>query len=548
MLFQKSEEWVSFDYDKYKNRNHGAGGDWWASYADLFTMMSFIFLLMYVYAAVTSGTNNMQQQLEYQRLSQEAEDLRQQIKVYNTLKQEYVENQATDQEQQAYKELMGKLDLLQDQAKVEKDDLRRKADENEKTERALNKYQQMIRNIINTNILAKTRLERREKIIAEKEVELTQKGEEIQNLEQNLEEKMKMVEASNQKIAGLEESLEKKVKELKNSFKAQKITKQAMERKIAALTQETQDKVEDLEREKNEVSQKLYGVSKELEKASSALTEKEATVGQYEKQIAEMKANRDADLAKERAAFDKKLAAERLSGEAKASALREFNKKAEARAKELDSKIASLQGEVASSNKELEKARRVANARKELAKAIKEGFKKAGVDAEVDERTGDVTLSFGDSYFDTGKSRLKPAMKESLQQFMPSYSEGIFTNQKVAEKIKSVEIVGFASPTFKGKYIDPESLDLEDRNAVNYNLDLSYQRAKSIFEYIFDPNKMTYKYQKKLLPLVKVTGRSFLAEGAKGRGVASGFDINEYCKKFDCKKSQKVIIKFNLDE
>lgn len=539
---------MSFDYDKYKNKNHSAGGDWWASYADLFTMMSFIFLLMYVYAAVTSGTNNIQQQMEYERLSKENEDLRQQIKVYNTLKQEYVENEATDQEKQAYQELMGKLDLLQDKAKDEKEDLRRQADENEKTERALNKYQQMIRNIINTNVLAKTRLERREKIIAAKEVELTQKGEEIQNLEANLEEKMKMVEASNQKISTLEESLDKKVKELKSSYKAQKISKQSMEKKIAALTQETQEKVDSLERQKNEVSQKLYGVSKDLEKASSALSEKEVTMGRYEKQISDMQANRDAELAEARAAFDKKLAAERLSGEAKANALRDFNRKSEARAKELDGKIAALQGEVASSNKELEKARRMANSRKELASAIRAGFARAGVQADVDEKTGDVTLSFGDSYFDTGKAKLKPAMKESLQKFMPSYSDGLFTNHKIAEKIKSVEIVGFASPTFKGKYIDPESLDLQDRNAVNYNLDLSYQRAKSIFEYIFDPEKINYKYQKKLLPLVKVTGRSFLAEGAKGRGVASGFDVSEYCKKFDCKKSQKVIIKFNLDE
>ncbi|OQW50868.1 MAG: hypothetical protein A4S09_11115 [Proteobacteria bacterium SG_bin7] len=538
---------MSFDYDKYKHKNH-TGGDWWASYADLFTMMSFIFLLMYVYAAVTSGTNNIQQQMEFQKLTQEAEDLRQQIKVYNTLKEEYVQNEATEQEQQAYKELMGKLDLLQDQAKAEKDELREKANENEKTERALNKYQQMIRNIINTNMLAKTRLERREKIIAEKEVELTQKGQEISTLESHLEEKMKEVEANNQKIVRLEESLEKKIRELKSSYKAQKISKTVMEKKIAALTQETQSKVSDLERQKNEVSQKLYGVSKELEKTATQLSEKEMTASRYEKQIADMKANRDAELAQERAEFDKKLAAERMSSEAKANALREFNKKAQARAKELDDKIASLQGEVATSNKELEKARRNANARKELANAIKQGFAKAGVEADVDEKTGDVTLSFGDSYFDTGKSKLKVAMKDSLQKFMPSYSEGLFANQNIAEKIKSVEIVGFASPTFKGKYVDPESLELKDRNAVNYNLDLSYQRAKSIFEYIFDPEKMTYKYQKKLLPLVKVTGRSFLAEGAKGRGVAGGFDVNEYCKKFDCKKSQKVIIKFNLDE
>ena len=111
-----------------------------------------------------------------------------------------------------------------------------------------------------------------------------------------------------------------------------------------------------------------------------------------------------------------------------------------------------------------------------------------------------------------------------------------------------MEIIGFSSPTYKGRYVDPQSLQDQDRAAVSYNLDLSYNRAKSIFSYMFDKKSMTYQHQKDLLPLVKVTGRSFLAEEVKGRDIASGLAIKDYCAKYNCEKSQKVIIRFNLKD
>ena len=64
------------------------------------------------------------------RMAQQVEDLKQQIHVYDTLKQDYLQNGATADEQQTYKELMDKLSLLKEQAKDEKDQLRQKASEN----------------------------------------------------------------------------------------------------------------------------------------------------------------------------------------------------------------------------------------------------------------------------------------------------------------------------------------------------------------------------------------------------------------------------------
>ena len=136
-------------------------------------------------------------------------------------------------------------------------------------------------------------------------------------------------------------------------------------------------------------------------------------------------------------------------------------------------------------------------------------------------------------------------MRKILEQAVPVYSSSLFENTKIAEKISNVEIVGFASPTFKGKYIDPKSLNPEDRAAVNYNLDLSYNRARAIFNHVFDQNKMQFKHQQKLLPLVKVTGRSFFDQAS--RNVANE-SPESFCRKNDCAKLQRVIIKFNLKD
>ncbi|MFN8846791.1 MAG: microtubule-binding protein, partial [Bdellovibrionales bacterium] len=167
------------------------------------------------------------------------------------------------------------------------------------------------------------------------------------------------------------------------------------------------------------------------------------------------------------------------------------------------------------------------------------------VKADVDERTGEVVINFGDVYFDNDSSKLKPKMKEVLEKAMPEYSKALFADGKLREKVTSVEVIGFASPTYKGKYIDPKSLDPEVRKAVDYNLDLSYQRARSIFQHIFDSERLTFQHQKDLLPLIKVTGRSFLAE--KLPNIRNPSSKN-YCDQHDCKKAQRVIIKFSFDD
>lgn len=554
---------MSFNYQKHKNA--GDHGSVWTSYSDLFLGLSIIFLLLYVTVSLRQGTDGIQQYHENQKLVQQNDDLKQQLKVYEALKQDYLQKSASEQDLSSYEELMSQLDLLQDKANEEKIALRKQATENEKKERALNKYQQMIRNIINSNLVAKGRIKTRDQMIVNKDQQIATNEEEIQNLEQTVAEKRAQLTLGEKKIKDLNQSLDKRLRQLKSAFKSQKMSQKNFEKQKKALEAETQNKIAQLRQKNQAVAQQLNAVSQQLSQTSTELAqaeqnidklgqEKSALLGKlerekeaYQGQVAKLQGNYQLQRARDRAAFDAALAKEKLSGAQKAAREAAFKAEADRKAKALAGQIAQLNGKMRATENELAKAQENLNARKKLAEQIQKNFAASGIKADVDARTGDVLLSFGNQYFDAGSADLKPGMVNILRQAMPTYSKSLFQDPKVASKIQNVEIVGFASPTYKGKYVDPRSLDPNDRKAIDYNMDLSYSRAKSIFNVVFDKNKMTFEHQKRLLPLVKVTARGFLANPDEQRGIASDSD-KSFCEKNDCAKLRRVIIKFNLKD
>ena len=585
---------MSFDYDRIKSQEDG--GSHWATYSDLFMVLSLVFLLLYVIASLRTGTHSIQSQSEFQEVVRERDDLQQQIKVYNTLKGNYLETGASQDEQKMYEELMDKLVLLKEEAKQEKNDLRAAALENEKKEMALNKYQQMIRNIINTNMVSNVRLKRKDKTITQNYEEIDAQKDEIDNLESTVAKKQKEIKKSQERIKNLQGDVEKKVAALKKSFKKNKITKKKMEQQVAEIKKQANKKVQALKVKNSKAAQEIKKSQKIIAEASQQLKAAEGTIAAQqsdieslarEKQevtekITEMRGDFQEKMKKEQAEFDKKLAKQKISAQAKARKQAEFLKQAKAKETELASKINDMEAKVQDVQGDLEKTRaaktaldqqsralaeknknlsgekqrlssdlkrmkEIANAKKKLINDMKQNLKNAGLKADVDGKTGDVIIQFDDEYFDTGKASLKPGMERVLKKLMPAYAETLFSDQKTAKKIRSVEIIGFASPTYKGKYVNPISLEADNKEAVNYNMDLSYYRARSIFDYIFDTSKMKYSKQRQLLPMVKVTGRSFLTEDTQSRDV-SNMSNKEYCAKNDCKKSQRVVIKFNMED
>lgn len=576
---------MAFDYDKIKSDQESGGH--WATYSDLFMVLSLVFLLLYVVASLRTGTMGITKHIEYQQLAKQNADLQEQIRVYNTLKDDYLKTGSSKEEQESYENLMEKLALRKDEAKEEKSRLEQQAMENAQKEEALNKYQQLIRNIINSNMVAQARIKKRESIIGKQDVEIEQKVQEVNKLEQTVAQKEAAIKAGEEQIKEVSQERDKKVKELEQAYQQQKISKSKMETQVAKLKLESAKKLQSLRSKNQELSQEVQEMNSNLAQATSELEHARETINaqgtviskleqektKAQEQMQDLQKEFESEIKAERAALEKQMKQQQLSASARAQKEAEFRKKAQAKESELNQKLSQLQRQVqgnqkaldqamadkekamaqASSlkaeksalSKDLKKMKELANAKKAAIERIKSNLAKAGIEAQVDGKTGDVIISFGEEYFETGQASLKDGMKETLKKFMPLYSKSLLEDPKTAAKVSSVEIVGFASPTYKGKFVDPVSLEAKDREAVNYNLDLSYYRARSIFDHIFDTNKMKYKHQKDLLPLVKVTGRSFLAD-ENGRDVANEMSVKEYCAKHNCKKAQRVIIRFDM--
>jgi hypothetical protein len=120
--------------------------------------------------------------------------------------------------------------------------------------------------------------------------------------------------------------------------------------------------------------------------------------------------------------------------------------------------------------------------------------------------------------------------------------------EEIFSKIDGFEIIGFASPTFNKKYVNPNALDSKNMGAISFNLDLSYKRARSIFEYMFDTKNFTFPNQNTMLKITKVSGRGFLAgrKMSKEEEISTDIRDEEYCHKYKCLDQQKVMIRFFL--
>jgi chromosome segregation ATPase len=654
---------MSFDYEKLKKKQET--GEQWASYSDLFMVLSVVFLLLYVVASLRTGTHTLQQQMQNQALAEKAQDLENQIKAYNNLKENYLDKSASDKEQQVYEQLMDKLTLLEDENKEEASALRKKAMENEKKEMALNQYQQIIRNIINSNVLSKSKIKRRDRRIASAEVTIADQQETIQikddtilerdgiieeketqisNLDKEVELKKSIIAKKNnviaekqrilktkqveivklnrdiavkkgqiktnkKKISKINRNLAKQIKSLKREQKRRKISKKNFLKKMAKIKAKSKKEINWLNRKNKKIKGKLYQVNKavstanvQLKKANKTIVsqksqkekldrelnsvqsqkaaldaeltkvqsevvatkaELEKTKSTFQQQVASLEGQKSTleqqrnklqnqknllkSQKKELKQINSKLAKVNTKLDKDKKQLTKVSKKLEKEKVKLAEEKTQLKTEKKQLSKDLKKAQEIINAKKSLAKQISKNFKKAGIEASVDPGTGEVVLAFGNSYFDNGKAHLKGSMKSTLNKFMPIYAESIFKDPKIASKIKSVDIIGFSSPTYAGRYVNPNSLAGKDKQAIEYNTNLSIERAKSVFKHIIDTDKLKYQRQNQITPLLKVSGRSYFSGALKGRAPAKEMSKKEFCSLYDCKKEQRVIIRFELD-
>ncbi len=666
---------MGLDFDRIKHKVEHGTGHQWTSYSDLFLVLSVTFLLLYVVANLRGGAAAVVAQQQLMVSSARMSELEKQVKAYEVLKDDYIEKGASRDEVEMYKDLEEKLALLESDAQEEFEDAQAKAREAKLKFNGLNKYQALIKNIVNANLVSSAKSKRQLTMLDDRDGRIEEKDVKIDTLDAETKAQEKTIEGNKRRIASIRESLAERERSLKNVKNLSAKQRKDLEAKIKEERQEANSKIVALESQNKDATQQLEQTQTELDRksklASRLSTDLKKSKEDFQSQMQQAKSEHEAQVAQDREKYEQQIGAARATAAQKAAAARELKEKMAASEAEMNQKIAALEGEQRSTSNKLgaaeaqlaaksreaerlmgdlqksqgeyerklgdakaeyaagvarergklegqlkaakmsaaEKAAaeagmraRLAQAEKEmndkiadlsgslegtkrklaatekqygdsigqlqktnqvlqrdlnasvtklgaqrrLAAQLKANLRAAGVDAEVDAKTGDLTISFGDEYFDTGSATLKPGMVAVVRKMMPVYARSLFENPEIARKLDTVEVVGFASPTFQGRVVDPQSMASRDRAAVNYNMDLSYRRAKSIFDFAFDQKKIAFEKQKDLLPLVKVSGRSYLT--ADRAPASKGGNDSDYCANNNCQKHQIVVIRFTLKE
>jgi outer membrane protein OmpA-like peptidoglycan-associated protein len=134
------------------------------------------------------------------------------------------------------------------------------------------------------------------------------------------------------------------------------------------------------------------------------------------------------------------------------------------------------------------------NKRVVVIQALQEQFNSNGINAEINQETGDITL-LDSVLFGFNEKTLKEEGKEFLNKFIPVYSGVIFSDPNISDEITRVVIEGHTS-------VD---------GTLAYNMQLSLGRANSVYQHI---NTMTIKgYKSDFLQKIQVAGRGPMDAG-----------------------------------
>ena len=188
--------------------------------------------------------------------------------------------------------------------------------------------------------------------------------------------------------------------------------------------------------------------------------------------------------------------------------------------------------------------------RNNIAIRLAKEFRKANINVHVDEKTGNVVLLMNENFrFQKNSFKLNASARNTLRQIIPIYSEVLFGNEQVKQSIQAFNVVGHASPNYKGKYVEPLS---HNNLAYSYNMRLSAQRAASITNFIFGKRMGKYHYKRFLKGYTSAIGRGYTEPVRKLKNLKNGrrpaSTKSDKCGTFDCYASQRVELSFTLKD
>jgi len=371
------------------------------------------------------------------------------------------------------------------------------------------------------------------------------------------------------KKSELVEQLERRSAELKKEkelalAKADQERLDSLAKQEAELDQQRQLAVAKIQREFDEqVEREAAKLEKEKELALAiaaqerldALTKQEAELdkrrqlavarteqelrGQAEREAAKLRQESELALAKADQEHQGDLAAQRSALEREQA--KALSEKEQAFTDKLDQQK-NLLAEVA---EELAPYVQALEAKKKIIEELGENFKDFDTSAvEIEEKTGKVKLHFQESYFALGSYRLSEDMKSFLRIMIPKYANGIYGNKEAAAHVASLKISGMASPIYRGVYIDINDKSPATERARKYNMALSNNRAKALYDFIFDEGEMgDYEFRSRLEADMSIAALGFQnATPVQAELVGKP----AMCIEYDCQQEQATILQFQL--
>ena len=121
---------MSFDYKEIRAQQQSAGTQW-ASYSDLFMVLAFVFLLMYMVSSLRTGMISVTARAEVM-------EARQELELYQSIKDQYLAETSSEQEKKIYDKVIQQIALLESEATNEKQQYEQQMQQQAQRESALN--------------------------------------------------------------------------------------------------------------------------------------------------------------------------------------------------------------------------------------------------------------------------------------------------------------------------------------------------------------------------------------------------------------------------
>ncbi len=270
---------MSFDYDAIRVKKQSSGTQW-ASYSDLFMVLAFIFLLMYMVASLRTGMVSISTHVEIEKVREELE-------IIQSVKTQYLEEKSNLQEKRVYDEILDQIYLLETESNENQNRLAKELNQQKVRESELNQFQQMIVAMIDANAVAKaeaakqftTEQQQKEKLAKE----LDQKSNDLATIEQKLElesaekaalkstlvEETQSLGGKIQELIGQRGESEAQLASLQEQLESKTVEKKQLETTLSQETQNLEGKIEELRNQQSESQNQLASLEQELKKETS---------------------------------------------------------------------------------------------------------------------------------------------------------------------------------------------------------------------------------------------------------------------------------------